>query len=167
MRNMFKVFLVAGLISVTFQPSMASGQLFFMENEIKGKPAPDFTLKTLSGEESSLASIRQGKKAIVFFWATWCPHCRKALSELNQRREEFAQKGIQLVIVDLGEKSEVVQKYVEKNGITLTIFLDEESSLADPYGLIGVPTFFFVKEDGNVADVQHGLPENLDNIFNK
>ncbi|HZH60225.1 MAG TPA: redoxin domain-containing protein, partial [Metabacillus sp.] len=41
----------------------------------KGSTAPDFELKTLSGDSMSLSSVK-GKKVIINFWATWCPPCR-------------------------------------------------------------------------------------------
>ena len=55
--------------------------------------------------------------------------------------------------------------YGLKNKITMDVFLDEASETADSYGIIGVPTFYFVGEDGIVRDVQNSLPEDLDMAF--
>jgi thioredoxin-related protein len=46
-------------------------------------------------------------------------------------------------------------------------FMDQEASLARPYGIIGVPTFFFLDEEGIILDVQHALPDDLDSVFQK
>ncbi|VAX35169.1 hypothetical protein MNBD_UNCLBAC01-1198 [hydrothermal vent metagenome] len=167
MKNMVKVIIIMVLVGVSFTPSSAMGQFFFMDNEKVGKPAKDFTLKTLTGEEVNFTQYRDGKKAIIFFWATWCPHCRTQIKELNKTHKNFADKGIQLVLVDQGEKATTVAAYMKKNKINLTVLLDKDSSLAEPYGLIGLPTFIFVDEEGIVRDVTHGISEDYEKVFIK
>ena len=166
MKNMIKVIVVMVLVGVSFNPSSAMGQFFFMENQQVGKPAPDFTLKTLAGEEVNFTQYRNGKNAVIFFWATWCPHCRTKINELNKMQQSFVDKGIKLVLVNQGEKASIVADYVKKHKINLTIFLDQETSLAEPYGLIGLPTFVFVDAEGIVRDVTHSIPEDYEKIFN-
>ena len=46
--------------------------------------APNVTLKTLSGKEMSLDSLR-GKVVIVNFWATSCPGCIKEMPHLAEK----------------------------------------------------------------------------------
>lgn len=140
---------------------------FFMENEAIGKPAPDFTLPTAGGAKMSFAEFRSDKSAIVFFWATWCPHCRRELGNLNASKEAIEKKGIRIALVDIGEDEQTVQQYLQKNKIGLTVFLDQDSSVAESYNIIGVPTFYFVDKTGIVRDVQHSLPENYEEIFSE
>ena len=145
----------------------AMGQFFFMQKEDIGKEVKDFTLKVVNGEEANLAKYRDGKKTVVFFWATWCPHCVKELQVLNTQKEEFNRKDIKLVLVDVGESEEIVDRYLRKKNIEMNVFLDEDSAISDAYGLIGVPTFYFVDENGIVLDVEHSLPKDLEAIFKK
>jgi len=158
---------IVTLVSLCSGLSSAMGDFFFMDNEIIGKPTPDFTLKTVSGQEINLSQYRDGKKTIIFFWATWCPHCREALRGLAQSQEEFEKKEIKLVLVDVGENLEVVQNYIEKNDITFEIFLDEKNQLAESYGIVGIPTFFFINQEGIVKEMGHSLPENYEEILSK
>lgn len=160
-----KWFVLAGVI--VWAASTAQAQLLMMKNPNIGKPVPEFKLKTLSGTETALSVYREGKRAIVFFWATWCPHCRAALKELNRDREAIMQKGIKLVMVDVGESAREVKAYTDKNKIGLEVFLDENEEVSGEYGIIGVPTFFFVGEDGVVKDVQHHMPDDYETIFSK
>ena len=164
MKNTYIIALIT-LMALFFNPLQASGQVFFMENPNVGKEAEDFTLKILNGGETSLSEFREGKKAVVFFWATWCPHCREALAELDQRKQEIEDNDIKIVLVDVGESKEVVGKYLEKNNINMDVFLDEETQVSEIYGVIGIPTFYFVGEDGIVRKVQNSLPEDLEMIF--
>lgn len=146
-------------------PAVGSAQFFFMGNPNVGKEAPEFKLPTTSNQVISLKDFRDGKKLIVFFWATWCPHCRKQLGELNNRLSDLEKQGIKLAPVNLGEPPEVVMNYVKKYNISTNIFLDIDSELSDSYGLIGVPTFFFIDENGIVKNVEHSLPDDLNKMF--
>ena len=116
MKNTYIIALIA-LTALFFNPLQASGQVFFMENPNVGKEVEDFTLKVLNGGEVSLSEFREGKKAIIFFWATWCPHCREALAKLDQRKQEIDDNDIKIVLVDVGENKEVVSRYFEKNNL--------------------------------------------------
>jgi len=123
------------------------------DHPLIGKPAPDVTLTALSGEEVSLSWARNDQPAVVFFWATWCPHCRTQLKELSERKEELEQKGIKVVAVDIGEDARTVSTFCKRNKVLYGIFLDRDGSAADAYGVFGVPMFFSFDVDGVVVGV--------------
>ena len=163
-----KFFLKTGLFfifMVFLVPNLAMGQFFDAENINVGKKAPDFTLKTLAGKDVTLTKFRDNKSAIVFFWATWCPHCREAMKELNQQSAHWEEKGIRLILIDLGEDPEDVRHYVEQHKIKSEVLLDIDSSLAESYGIIGVPTFYFLDKNGTIQAVEHELPKNYEEIL--
>ena len=49
---------------------------------------PPFTAKDIDGREISTATWR-GKVAILNFWATWCPPCRKEIPALAALQEKY------------------------------------------------------------------------------
>lgn len=157
--------LVSTFLILAFAPAKAWSQFFFFENSLIGKQAPDFTLKTTAGNEGSLTQFRGEENAILFFWATWCPHCRAQLDQLKTQKAVIEAQGIKLALIDIGESVEVVNKYFEKNNVQFEGFLDQEQTVAEQYGLVGVPTFVFISKEGLVKSVQHALPEDLDKVF--
>ena len=165
MKVIVKLIVLAFLITMPMGTTQASGQLFFMENQNIGQTAPDFTLDTLQSKGINMTKYREGKSAIVFFWATWCPHCRTALKDLNSNALALEQKGIKIILVDIGESAAEVKAHLEKGKIGFDVFLDQDSSLSEPYGIIGVPTFYFLDDQGIVKAVEHSIPGNYEEIL--
>ncbi len=139
-----------------------------MANEtLIGQPAPDSSLPNPDGTTSSVMAARQGNKAILVFWATWCPHCREELESIRQHLGTLEQEGIKLILVSVGEAREEAAAYLEHQRIGLTSFIDEENALQEPYGLEGVPTVVFINAQGNILDIDHAITSDYLSIFNQ
>jgi peroxiredoxin len=123
---------------------------------IPGHPAPDFTLPDLEGNEIRLSDLR-GKVVLLNFWATWCGYCRMLLPILNTAHEELREKGFIVVAVDVGEETERVRAYIEENELSFLTVLDRKGSVAKLYRLRGIPTSFFIDQEGIVQGTYIGL----------
>ncbi|MBI5416128.1 MAG: redoxin domain-containing protein, partial [Candidatus Omnitrophica bacterium] len=49
--------------------------------------------------------------------------------------------------------------------IQATVFLDQDSAVAESYDVVGVPTFYLIDSDGVVRGVDHSLPGNYEEIL--
>lgn len=110
-----------------------------------GKEAPDFTLKNLDGEDVSLSDYRR-KIVLINFWATWCVWCDKEMPDLQRLHEE--NEDLVVLAVDSMEDKEVVKKYIEKGGYDFEVALDSKGDISMTYLVSGLPTSYFVDEDG-------------------
>jgi len=153
--------LIMGLVSA------AAAQFFFFPNPLIDKLAPDFTLNTTENDNVKMSDFRGENSAIIFFWATWCPHCRVQLKNLSENKESLDKQNIKVILVDTEENKRIVQSYIEKNKIDYEVFLDKKSEVAELYAIIGVPTFIFLDKDGIVVDVKHSLPEDFSEVISK
>jgi peroxiredoxin len=165
MKIMGRVILIAIVFLLVFGLSRSRAQLFMLGNPLEGKTAPNFLLPTLTKEAVNLSEYREGQAAILFFWATWCPHCRTALEDLNARAQEIQSQGIKIILVDVGEQKDQVKDYSEQRRITLDVFLDEDSSVASDYSVVGVPTFFLIDKEGVVKSIKHALPQDYQELL--
>lgn len=166
MEGALKWGLVAVLLMTLAVPA-AQAQFGLFGNPLIGKQAAEFTLKDLDGQVWTLSRIRNGRPAILFFWATWCPHCRSQLKVLNGEIEAIHQKGIEVILVDLEEDVKQVKSFMDRNGFDLNVLVDPNGKTADDYVIPGVPTFYFIAADGNIRAVEHGLPDDYENILMK
>jgi cytochrome c biogenesis protein CcmG/thiol:disulfide interchange protein DsbE len=138
-----------------------------VESPLIGKAAPDAFLAASDGTSDSVMSSRQRQKAIVIFWATWCPNCYGELGSLNSNIASIEEKGIKIILVDLGETKEDVKKYFNRRQMKLTSFIDADNVLQGPYHLVGIPTLVFIDENGIVRSVTHEFPSDYENYFNQ
>jgi peroxiredoxin len=129
-----------------------------------GKPAPDFTLEGLKGSEVRLGQLR-GKVVALVFWASWCPHCKKEIPELNRLEKDLKGKGLEVLAVSFKESPEKLKPFAEKNGITYRVLLDRDGAVSSAYGIVGLPSLVIVDRDGTVRFSGIGLPEKARQII--
>ena len=129
---------------------------------LKGKAAPDFSLKTLDGKDVKLSSLK-GKVVLIDFWATWCPPCVKGLPHINEiaQKKELTDKGLVVLAVNVQEKAATVQKFMDAKKLTVSVPLDAEGKASEAYLVQGIPTTIVVGRDGKISEVFVGLPSKI------
>lgn len=162
-----KRFLLVLLIGVSILSQTAFAQIGGMEFGLLGKEAPGFEARTLTKDKATLDEYREGKKAIVFFWATWCPYCRKEIVTLSKKMEDLRKKDIKLIMVNVGEQPKKVRAFLEKNKVEADVFLDQDSSIAEAYGVFGLPTFFYVNEKGIINASENILLDDYEAVLSQ
>ncbi len=165
MKSVTRILILASVCVGLLAPSYAMGQLFFFSHPLQGKKAPDFTLSTLSGQKVNMTSYRGHQPALIFFWATWCPHCRTQLKDLYASQDSLKQKGLKVIVVNLQENPGNVRVYLQQNRMDMEMFFDEDASVADRYEIVGIPTFFLVDRDGTVVAVENSFPGNFEALL--
>lgn len=165
MKNLIRVILIGTCILAVSGVSGAMGQFLFFGNPLEGRAAPEFTLRTVGGSTLDFSQFRQGRPAIIFFWATWCPHCRDQLRELNASRAQLEGQGIRIALVDIEEGRGIVREYLDRHQIGYDVFLDETGDVAQRYAILGVPTYFLVDAQGIIRAAEHALPEDYMEIL--
>jgi thiol-disulfide isomerase/thioredoxin len=136
-----------------------------VHSSLIGKPAPDAVLVKSDGTSGKVVDSRRGQKAILVFWATWCPHCYEDLGTINATIGPAARDGIKIILVDVGETPEAVKNYFKQRQMGMVSFVDVDSSLQGPYRLIGVPTLVFIDEKGIVRNITHQFPSDYKDLF--
>jgi len=111
----------------------------------EGQLAPDFEASTLDGGTVKLSELR-GKPVILSFGASWCPDCQLEAPILQKLAEDYS--NIQIVMVDTKEDVQLVRSFVSKYGLTFTVALDQDGSIARQYLIYAIPSVYFIDQDG-------------------
>ncbi len=131
-----------------------------------GNLAPDFQLQSLDGQTVSLGNL-QGKPVLINFWATWCGPCRSEMPYIQEIYEEWTNKGLVVLAVDIGESSSEVEEFMQGYNLSFTVLLDTKQDVAQRYNITGIPTTFFLDKDGIIQDKVIGAFQNKAQIENR
>jgi len=115
----------------------------------KGLKLPDFTLKTLSGKETSLSDYR-GKIVFLNLWATWCPPCRQEMPSMEKLYQKFKNKDFVILAVSMREKQGTVEKFVKNNKLTFPVLLDSKGKVGRDYMATSIPTTYLINKQGEI-----------------
>lgn len=112
-----------------------------------GKAAPYFKLQNIEGQSVSLGDF-QGNTVLINFWTTWCPPCRSEMPFLQEISEEWSDKGLTVLAIDIGETPDRVKGFMQSYNLALPVLLDTRRDVANKYGVSAYPTTFIVDKDG-------------------
>jgi peroxiredoxin len=123
-----------------------------------GEPAPPFLLTDLQGKEIGLAQYR-GQPVMLNFWATWCAPCIVEMPELQAAYAAHGEDGLVILGLNRDEEQAIVSDFLANDltiSIDFPILLDEHAAVADSYGVLNMPTTYFIDREGNVSAVHRG-----------
>ena len=117
-----------------------------------GTVAPAFVAAGPDGGTAHFPADFRGKPVIIRFWAEWCRFCAgemKAIDKVYQRRRG---QGLHVLAVNAGQDRETVAAFIKKIGVSYPALLDEDSVITRLYGVVGLPTTYFVGSDGLIKN---------------
>ena len=136
------------LLSVIAATSLASSGL-------EGRSAPDFALKSSTGENLRLSEYR-GEVVMVNFWATWCGPCRQEMPLLDELYQRYERVGFNLLGVNIDDDSRKAMKMIEELGVNFPVLFDSRKEVSKLYEVEAMPVTVLIDREGNVRYVHHG-----------
>ena len=73
------------------------------------------------------------------------------MPSINQLHQEWASKGITVLLIDIREDRAKVARVVAERGYVATVLLDQDGAVTSAYGVNATPTAFLVARDGTVV----------------
>ena len=139
---------LALLVTVFAATSLASSGL-------EGQLAPDFALKSSTGENLRLSEYR-GDVVMINFWATWCGPCRQEMPLLDELYTRYERVGFNLLGVNIDDDSRRAMQMIEELGVNFPVLFDASKEVSKLYEVDAMPVTVLVDREGNVRFVHHG-----------
>lgn len=116
----------------------------------KGQTPPDFAITTIDGKQLRLSKFKQeNTPVLLYFWATWCPFCRKDFSVLKNVYPKYSDN-VKILAIDLdtSENDEIIQSYKKNIGLDGIDFAAGSANILSDYGITHTTTKYAVGKDG-------------------
>lgn len=154
------IFIVAvgliGYVLVTTQSGRVGAEV--------GKNAPDFNLPLWhTGEFAKLSSFR-GDIVVLNLWASWCPPCKKEMPDLIRLSNDYQDKGVKVVGVNLAtheRASDSADEFMVEYGVDFPTFVDQPGEerrgiVASLYNINSIPYTYILDQDGRISKIFSG-----------
>ena len=120
-----------------------------------GHAAPNFSLAMLlpPNKKSTLSLANfKGKPIVLNFWASWCDPCKEEAPLLENTWKHLQAQGKEVIFlgIDFQDSSNNGLSFLQLNGITYSNALDASGSVANIYGITGLPQTIFINQHGIV-----------------
>src|ERR1700748_2316815 len=111
--------------------------------DLRGKRAPDFSLRSVEGKKVSLADYK-GKAVLINFWATWCVPCKLEMPWFVDLYKQYGAQGFEILGEDEAKDRSQIGKFATKIGVNYPILIGDDA-VSKAYGGVEVlPTSFYV-----------------------
>lgn len=100
------------------------------ESSYKGQKAPAFSLSDLNGNQVNSESYK-GSYLVIHIATTWCPFCNAEAPHLEQLNQDYKDKNVKVLIIDVKEPKDLVQaKLQDRFNFTFPVLLDQDGAVA-------------------------------------
>ncbi len=135
-----------------FLAALAAALPVAAASRLKGQAAPDFVLKSLSGENIRLSEFR-GQVVLINFWASWAGPSRMEMPRLEKISATYRSNGFVLLGVNMDDTESSASNFATAYGITYPLLLDLRKEVVRRYAVETVPVTVLIDRSGTVRYV--------------
>jgi len=133
-------------------------------SDLTGQAAPDFALKSSSGDNLRLSEYR-GDVVMVNFWATWCGPCRQEMPLLDELYSRYERVGFSLLGVNIDDDSRKAMNMVSELGVSFPVLFDARKEVSKLYKVEAMPVTVLIDREGTIRYVHHGYKPGYEDKY--
>ncbi len=115
-----------------------------------GLAAPAFSTQRADGTPVNFPGDLAGRPVVLRFWADWCRYCEGEMKAIESVYGRLQPRGLVVLAMNAGQDKATVDAFMGKIGVSYPALLDGDSAIARRYGVVGLPTTFFIDGQGTV-----------------
>jgi peroxiredoxin len=135
---------VLGIAAAALSAGCRAPQPEWMQDGMK---PPELSGATVDGTPVSLADA-QGKVAVVFFFADWCPHCKAYYPHERELAKRMAGGEFVMIGVDADDTPDGIREAIKRESVTWPVIYDADARNAGAWGVSELPTSYVLDWTG-------------------
>jgi tetratricopeptide (TPR) repeat protein len=122
-----------------------------------GMEVPEFAMKTLDGQEYTLAKVKGQPATLMVFFATWSPRSAPALEDAQKLAAQYAAKGFQVIAVNVNRLSlgpddrRQIEELKDSLKLTMPIVIDVGLETYNAFGVVATPSTAVINTEGKIV----------------
>jgi peroxiredoxin len=129
---------------------------WFMTRHAARGPAPPLAAVQTDGRGVDVRNL-QGRPALVYFWAAWCPVCTAQQSAIDGVLGDTPSI---TVAMRSGGRAEI-REHLKQAWLNWPVIDDADGAISARWGVSGVPAAFVLDADGRIRFVTRGYTTAL------
>jgi len=129
-----------------------------------GREAPDFTLKSTTGQNLRLSEYR-GQVVLLNFWARWAGDSRRELPALDRINETYARAGLVVLGVSIEPDQRRAGEYAASLHVSYPVLIAGDDTLGRDYAIDRMPMTILIDRAGIVRYVHVGFDNTDENMY--
>jgi len=120
---------------------------------LPGKPI-EISGRLVDGAPVNTGALK-GKVVLVDFWATWCGPCKAELPNVLANYEKYHSRGFEVIGVSCDQDKDALTKFIADEKLPWPIVFQNpgDPSMANYYGITGIPTAILTNKKGEVVSL--------------
>jgi cytochrome c biogenesis protein CcmG/thiol:disulfide interchange protein DsbE len=125
-----------------------------------GARAPDYTVASVTSDDSVSVRDYRGRVVLLNLWATWCPPCEQEMPSMERLYQEMGPQGLEVVAISIDQLTpEAVRQWADERGLSFTVLQDRSGRIQQVYQTTGMPESFVVDREGVIVKKVIGATE--------
>lgn len=116
---------------------------------------PSVTIQDLAGKKVDTKTFSNGgKPMIINFWATWCAPCKRELSAIADKYDDWQERtGVKLIAISIDDARSMarVAPYVNGQSWDYEFYLDPNGDFKRALNVNNIPHTFLVNGSGEIV----------------
>lgn len=139
------------------------------KSDTNSKLAKDFTLKSLTSNETYKLDNFKGRPMVLNFWASWCAPCRKEMPFLESVWNEHKNGDLVLIGINVMDDNDEARETLKEFKISYPNVSDTRGDVTDSYDVLALPVTYFIDKKGEISKINYGpfLGKSGEELFNK